>query len=640
MTGSLLDRVLGGEPPPFALLYRPEISPDRVDVLVADGVAGVNRLSGMPVDTGHDLLALVPYRQITERGFACRDDAEQILVFDVAERGTQPLDTVLGRLPDEDLSLADTRFDIGDDEYAGIVRDVVTKEIGTGAGSNFVIKRAFTGTVRHWSVGKALTLFRRLLRSESGAYWTFMAYTGSRTFVGASPERHLSLDDGRAVMNPISGTYRYPADGPTLTGVVEFLRDRKETEELWMVVDEELKMMARICESGGRVRGPYLKEMARLAHTEYLLEGRSVLDVPELLRATMFAPTVTGSPIENACRVLARHEPTGRGFYSGVIALIERGAGGVRALDSAILIRTADIDEHGLMRLGTGATLVRSSDPRSEVAETKAKAAAVLTAAGIEGSAPRPAASRAGARLGRNPAVRSLLARRNDALAPFWFERAGARTRPDPGLAGREILVVDAEDTFTGMLGHELRAIGPRVRIETWPKVAAEPGIADWFDAVILGPGPGDPADQRDPRIAAMRALTERLLDRSLPFLAVCLSHQILATILGLPVVRKARPSQGMQREIELFGRARRVGFYNTFAAMCGADVVSSPDGGPVVRVSRDRVTGEVHALLGPAFASVQFHPESVLTQQGPEILADLLGRVIGSELHLTSRLS
>ena len=40
-----------------------------------------------------------------------------------------------------------------------------------------------------------------------------------------------------------------------------------------MVVDEELKMMSAVCPDGGRIRGPYLKRMSRLTHTEYLLEG-------------------------------------------------------------------------------------------------------------------------------------------------------------------------------------------------------------------------------------------------------------------------------------------------------------------------------------------------------------------------------
>ncbi|CDI94972.1 phenazine biosynthesis protein PhzE [Pseudomonas aeruginosa PA38182] len=78
---------------------------------------------------------------------------------------------------------------------------------------------------------------------------------------------------------------------------MEFLDNRKEADELYMVVDEELKMMARICEDGGRVLGPYLKEMAHLAHTEYFIEGQTSRDVREVLRETLFAPTVTGSPV-------------------------------------------------------------------------------------------------------------------------------------------------------------------------------------------------------------------------------------------------------------------------------------------------------------------------------------------------------
>ena len=44
---------------------------------------------------------------------------------------------------------------------------------------------------------------------ERGAYWTFVVHTGTRTLVGASPERHVSVDDGLVMMNPISGTFRH-----------------------------------------------------------------------------------------------------------------------------------------------------------------------------------------------------------------------------------------------------------------------------------------------------------------------------------------------------------------------------------------------------------------------------------------------
>ena len=76
-----------------------------------------------------------------------------------------------------------------------------------------------------------------------------------------------------------------------------------------MVVDEELKMMCDICHEGGQVLGPYLKPMTHLIHTEYLLAGRTNRDVREILRDTMYAATVTGSPVENACRLIATTSP-------------------------------------------------------------------------------------------------------------------------------------------------------------------------------------------------------------------------------------------------------------------------------------------------------------------------------------------
>ncbi|GGQ43735.1 anthranilate synthase family protein [Couchioplanes azureus] len=629
-SGIDVEELLVSDPPPFALLYRPGSDPDHVDVLVGEACT-VDRLADLPLPQAgteparqgaaprHDLLVLVPYRQIVERDFACRDDGTPLTALRVHRQGSLSLDDVQRLLPDVPVTVRDAEFDLDDDEYAEVVRTVISDEIGRGQGANFVIKRSFLARLPDWSPAVGLTVFRRLLHREFGSYWTFLVYTGTRTLVGASPERHVSLADSTVVMNPISGTYRYPASGPDREGLLAFLGDRKEIDELYMVLDEELKMMGRMCARGGTVTGPHVKEMARLAHTEYHISGHSTSDVRDILRESLFAPTVTGSPLESACRVIQRHEPVGRGYYSGALALVGHDAEGRPQLDSTILIRTADIDAAGRLDIGVGATVVRHSDPYGEAAETRAKAAALVSAIRGAGDGAPAARARSGATAG-DPEVRRLLAERNAHLATFWFTPEQARRRVLPDLAGRRILVVDAEDTFTAMLGHQLRALGPEVTIRRYDDV---PGV-DEADLVVLGPGPGDPRQVDDPKISKLRALVRDVLAARSPLLAVCLGHQVLSGVLGLSLIRKPHPHQGLQRDIDLFGRNARVGFYNTFAAVSRAARIDRPELG-AVEVSHDPATGEVHALRGPGLRSVQFHPESVLSQDGLDILTDLV---------------
>ncbi|MEV0916582.1 anthranilate synthase family protein [Streptomyces sp. NPDC049967] len=615
---TLVQRLLGADCPPFALLRRrtPGHDHDSVEVLIGE-VREVDRLADLPVGE-RPSLALVPFRQIAERGFDVRDDGTPLSVLVADETYTLPLDETLELLPTHEVRVGNGAFDVPDEEYAGTVRRVIEDEIGRGEGANFVIRRTFRGEIPGFGRADALALFRRLLAGERGAYWTFVVHTGARTLVGASPEVHVRMSGGTVVMNPISGTYRYPAEGPTAENLLKFLGDRKETEELSMVVDEELKMMCTVGDMGGVVIGPRLKEMAHLAHTEYELRGRSSLDVREVLKETMFAATVTGSPVQNACRVIERYESGGRGYYAGALALLRQGPDGAQTLDSPILIRTADISPEGELRVPVGATLVRHSDPESEVAETHAKAAGVLTALGVRPG--RPRAEEARPLLAADPRVRAALDARRDGLAPFWL-RMQERTDELSGHA----LVIDGEDTFTAMLGHLLRASGLDVSVRRYDEPGLRKAVRAHEGPVVLGPGPGNPGDQDDPKMRLLRALAAELVrDHRHGLLGVCLGHELIAAELGLDIVRKAVPYQGAQTRIELFGRPETVGFYNSFTARCDeASVTELAAHG--IEASVDGATGELHALRGDGFASVQFHPESVLTLRGAAIVGELL---------------
>jgi len=232
-----------------------------------------------------------------------------------------------------------------------------------------------------------------------------------------------------------------------------------------------------------------------------------------------------------------------------------------------------------------------------------------------------------------HPRVRRALRRRNVALSTFWLPTpvwSGRRPlRPRVGIGiglnDLRVTIIDAEDMFTGMLAHQLRALGAVVDLRAY---AAPRPVA--CDVVVIGPGPGDPRNDTDPKIARLRELVGGLLQQRVPVLGLCLGHQILAWHLGFAIAARAQPNQGVQRAIDLFGVRRRVGFYNSFAAFSDTDE-RLVTGGGTVQVSRDAVSGEIHALRSRALGSFQFHPESVLTTSGPAILGAELRRLGGA---------
>ncbi|MEV4774451.1 chorismate-binding protein [Microbacterium sp. LWH12-1.2] len=626
MTLSRLAELTADPAASFVLIARD--GADTVELLTGE-VSDVDLLADIPLTidgTPREIFAMVPYRQVRERGFVAQDDAAPLRCLIVDEHLALPTADLLGELPEAPIPLQDAGFDISDDDYATIVERVIADEIGRGEGANFVIRRDFTARIDADDRTAALTWFRALLAHERGAYWTFLVVTPGHIAVGASPEAHVVAREGIVTMNPISGTFRHPAGGATKETLIDFLSSTKETEELFMVVDEELKMMSAVCSDGGRITGPHLKVMSRLTHTEYMLRGRSRLDPRDILRETMFAPTVTGSPMQNACAVIRRHERAPRGYYSGVAALFTPNADGGHDLDAPILIRTVYL-QNGTLRVPVGATLVRHSDPHGEVSETHGKAAGVLGAIGaIDRDRVAEARSDADApteehALADDPAIAELLASRNSRLAEFWLnpQDDGA---PGP-FTGRTALVVDAEDRFTTMLAHQLRHLGLDVTIAAWSEVRDQD--LDAADLVVAGPGPGDPRDDANPRIARMREVVARRLDRDAPLLAVCLSHQILADRLGIALTPLDAPHQGLQKSVPVFGEDASIGFYNTFTARAtpGTTSIIGAD------VSADPASGDVYALRGEGFASVQGHLESILSRDGIRTLGRLVSHAL-----------
>ncbi len=201
----------------FVLLARE--GSDSVELLTGT-IVDVDLLADIPLDADgarREVFALVPFRQVRERGFEAQDDGAPLRCLLVDEHLHLPAAEVLAALPATPVPLHDGGFDLSDDEYAAIVERVIADEIGRGEGANFVIRRDYTARIDATDSAAertaALTWFRALLEHERGAYWTFVVVTPGVIAVGASPEAHVVAQGGVVTMNPISGTFRHPAGG-------------------------------------------------------------------------------------------------------------------------------------------------------------------------------------------------------------------------------------------------------------------------------------------------------------------------------------------------------------------------------------------------------------------------------------------
>lgn len=565
-----------------------------------------------------DSISIIPFCQIRERGYSVHDDNERIRTITINHQEFLNTQELLQKLPTEPISFDQPiAFDSSEEDYGATIQRIIDDEIGNGEGANFVIPRIMKGKISSFSTQGALSIFRSLVQSDYGTYWKFLFYDNEMFFIGSTPERHLSVRKSRVKMNPISGTFRkektYGLRKQFKQDLMQFLCNQKEINELFMVVDEELKMMAKMCENGGAVVGPLLKEMSRLIHSEYLLSGTSSKDIMELFKESMFAATVVGSPVENSCEIIKKYSPASRRYYGSALLLMGRDEEGEDFLDSPIAIRTAEIDRDGNLYSGVGATLVKDSIPQEEVAETRAKSGALMACLQqqqVQVSQPLLTS------LHNDDEIIETLVRRNERLSSFWF----FRQQPTfTALQPFHITLIDNEDEFIRMLNHMLQCMGFSTSVVRHHLFDTS---VSGSDLVVVGPGPGNPNDVTSKKMRRNRKIIKTLRAQKQPLLCICLGHQLLLKELGFEVKRKERPLQGTQLVINLNGREELVGFYNTFAGVAQNSEYT---------LSVLPETEEIAAIHGEGFIGFQFHPESVLSRNGYMILEEAVHQLLQS---------
>jgi anthranilate synthase component II len=183
------------------------------------------------------------------------------------------------------------------------------------------------------------------------------------------------------------------------------------------------------------------------------------------------------------------------------------------------------------------------------------------------------------------------------------------------------ILLVDNYDSFTYNLYQYLSELGATVQVRRNDAVRVAE-ISGKYDAVVLSPGPGRPADA---------GLTPQIVGEcsgKLPILGVCLGHQAIGEVFGGRIVRAKRLMHGKTSRIKHKGTGLFTGVDKPFEATRYHSLIVERKSLPrVLAITAETDDGTIMGLRHRKHPTVgvQFHPESILTSEGKTILSNFL---------------
>jgi len=181
-------------------------------------------------------------------------------------------------------------------------------------------------------------------------------------------------------------------------------------------------------------------------------------------------------------------------------------------------------------------------------------------------------------------------------------------------------LVVDNVDSFTFMLVDYLAALGADVAVKRNDALTAGEAIASGADGILISPGPGRPEDA-----GISVALAAACIERKQPLLGVCLGHQAIAMACG-STVERTYPVHGKIAQVRHDGSGLFKGLPSPFAATRYHSLAVPEPLPPLIANawSDDGTVMAVRHVAAPVHG-IQFHPESVASEQGRPLLAAFL---------------
>jgi anthranilate synthase component 2 len=186
------------------------------------------------------------------------------------------------------------------------------------------------------------------------------------------------------------------------------------------------------------------------------------------------------------------------------------------------------------------------------------------------------------------------------------------------------ILVIDNYDSFTWNLVHYLRELGAEVQVARNDEIHVGEAMASGADGLLISPGPGTPDEA-----GISLQLVEACAGAKRPLLGVCLGHQAIAQAFGGQVVRAGAPMHGKTCPVDHDGSGIFAGLPSPFTATRYHSLAVAADSiPPCLMVNATAPDATVQGLRHRELPihGVQFHPESVASEQGHALLANFIG--------------
>ncbi|MCF7959023.1 MAG: anthranilate synthase component I [Phycisphaerae bacterium] len=432
-------------------------------------------------------------------------------------------------------------------------------------------------------------IFARLRKNNPSPY-DFLINLGDEQLVGASPEMFVRVKDREVETCPISGTVRR-GDSPMedSRNIQELLSSKKDESELTMCTDVDRNDKSRVCVPGSvKPIGRRLDESySRLFHTVDHVKGelREDCDMFDAFLSHMWACTLTGSPKPIAMQTIEDLENSPRRWYGGSIGLFTFNG----QINTGITIRTIHL-QNGLARVRAGATLLYDSTPEDEEIETRVKAAAFLQA------------------VTSNTCV----------ATDKWVPMIKVHDKQ------KRILFIDNQDSFVHTLANYVRQCG--VDVITLRAGFNQSRLDELKpDMLFISPGPGTPEKMGIPEMVGWA------VKRKMPLFGVCLGHQGIAQYFGAEIDVLPTPVHGKDSLVSHNESGVFANIPTPFNAGRYHSLYVKPETLPdclevIAQTDQGTIMGLAHKTL--PIASVQFHPESILTLQddiGLKIIANVI---------------